>query len=769
MIHHTLIRYAFDSTGVNPDNLVRDEHHTLADKRFRAIAPMYGVFYTEGFVLVDRVTGNTLLRGQDYVFAELHQSLTLEIGKEIAGIAIVINSAVSSDVAISYQCVGGHYGVDGATLESLLAKEANGDVSLSYHDIANKPATFVPSPHMHDLGDVQGMDVLLYQLERIRNIIIWSDSNFTETLMRYVVDTIDNITARLINRVNNEYLSLVIEYKKNFTKVFAGLGNVANYTIATAAEGREVANADYSIDLSQEDKYVTTEAITAYKEMLYSILVSSDLTQLGKTYGTIILSRLQSIADMPAGSSFILDALATVKASGVSYDAVVYPNESETAHRWVIHKIIDKPSVKGGIVFAANMTTGTVYTGDLNISNSGTITLRWFKHMNETDAEGFLDRLIAHMQDENNPHKDRKKHVALGDVENLGVATKEDIVCRKPVRKYITYDGLLLYAKAFLTGIKDEDDVLMDDQSQNALEMYQTIFAPCGPCGSLKTQVVQVPVQTCDETGKLLFTYCEAGFVKKGVYADGNCGVYTEILEENSKECGYIDTPVLAWTYPTPLYNEAGKFLGYEVTGTKDSSFTNPEWLINAYDPIEADEPTPEKPVPEPGLGEGEFVFDADFIVIEYYFSDGLDLDTRTRLLEPATYNDIGWARNDSRYDGWLFWSGDNTGSGTESVYINIPAFKNRFPNESSFKLQCSAFWYSVRGSNPVKLKLTAYKGGSMVLSNYRWKNTTFTEKMYFQSIDKIVTIKQSENIDGEIIGYVEYDTSTGHGSVTIV
>ena len=62
------IRYALDTTGVNPDNLVSGERHTLSDLRNRIIAPVNGAFFTDGFTIKDTVTGRTLVRGTDYVW-----------------------------------------------------------------------------------------------------------------------------------------------------------------------------------------------------------------------------------------------------------------------------------------------------------------------------------------------------------------------------------------------------------------------------------------------------------------------------------------------------------------------------------------------------------------------------------------------------------------------------------------------------------------------------------------------------------------------------
>ena len=119
MIHPELVRYTFDETGTNPDNLVRNEAHTLANKKYRAISPYHGIFYTDSLVITDVASEQILIKGKDYVFAELHQDLTRHTGKEIAGLAIVINQSVSGSVRITYQCVGGPYSVNADTAISL--------------------------------------------------------------------------------------------------------------------------------------------------------------------------------------------------------------------------------------------------------------------------------------------------------------------------------------------------------------------------------------------------------------------------------------------------------------------------------------------------------------------------------------------------------------------------------------------------------------------------------------------------------------------------
>ena len=81
------------------------------------------------------------------------------------------------------------------------------------------------------------------------------------------------------------------------------------------------------------------------------------------------------------------------------------------------------------------------------------------------------------------------------------------------------------------------------------------------------------------------------------------------------------------------------------------------------------------------------FTFDADYIIVSYAFTDGADLDTRTRISSPnigqnsaQTY--LGWCRSelfpDNEGTPILTWSGDNTGQGFESAgrVLHIPKTK---------------------------------------------------------------------------------------------
>lgn len=156
-------------------------------------------------------------------------------------------------------------------------------------------------------------------------------------------------------------------------------------------------------------------------------------------------------------------------------------------------------------------------------------------------------------------------------------------------------------------------------------------------------------------------------------------------------------------------------------------------------------------------LGQSSFYFDADYIMLTYEFTDGTDLDTKTRIAIPNIGQDTP-----NEYLGYLAggpvmqypptpstpiltFGGDNTGQGFESVLIDIKEFERLYyrpeanPPVESFTLDCRCLWYQVNsiGIQDVVVKAKLWKGGTPVknscsftdingiVHHFCWSNTT--------------------------------------------
>lgn len=146
------------------------------------------------------------------------------------------------------------------------------------------------------------------------------------------------------------------------------------------------------------------------------------------------------------------------------------------------------------------------------------------EHYGLGNVKSIVDFLKGHLRDYLNPHELTKTQTSLGSVENLPTASLEEVLGKEKVKKYVTLDNLILYLSLY--GCKPKLD---EEQS----------FAPLG---------------------SLLSVYCD-NFDRYGVYSDGAGGTTTDIIQTNSRDCGYEDP-----NYNTQ-YLEAGAILGRYCLG----------------------------------------------------------------------------------------------------------------------------------------------------------------------------------------------------------
>lgn len=166
----------------------------------------------------------------------------------------------------------------------------------------------------------------------------------------------------------------------------------------------------------------------------------------------------------------------------------------------------------------------------------------------------------------------------------------------------------------------------------------------------------------------------------------------------------------------------------------------------------------------------GAFVFVADWLMITYEFTDGQDLDTRTKMTTPAVGGDyVGWSRADTQGSPTIVtWGGDNTGTGFESVLINMATFQTAYPGQTMI-VDCRAYWYGQIGVNPVTIAATLWKGGTPTPANYKWDNASATGTLELNQILVPVTAAgQPAAGDAQHVGTVTYSPLSGSGSIAL-
>jgi hypothetical protein len=181
-----LIRYPLDATGTNADNAVSGEVKSLSVAQIRAVAPTFAPFFTESLIVYDHGNNRLLVRGVDYQCVELLQEATLRFGKEIAQLILVINPAVTSQVRLTYQVLGGLYQNNAEGLVNMYETVITDGRTVDWSNVFNKPTTYTPTLHRHLLEDLYGFESVVVALERVRNAIVLSDVPAFEALIDWV-------------------------------------------------------------------------------------------------------------------------------------------------------------------------------------------------------------------------------------------------------------------------------------------------------------------------------------------------------------------------------------------------------------------------------------------------------------------------------------------------------------------------------------------------------------------------------------------------------
>lgn len=175
-----------------------------------------------------------------------------------------------------------------------------------------------------------------------------------------------------------------------------------------------------------------------------------------------------------------------------------------------------------------------------------------------------------------------------------------------------------------------------------------------------------------------------------------------------------------------------------------------------------------------------EFQFEADYILLTYLWTNGTDLDTRTRVVVP----DIG-QDTQPEYVGWnvqgvwpmsgpviIDWGGDNTGQGYEATLIDLVALKAAYPAAGVITVDMRAFWFSIVGTNPVVIEATLWKGGTPIQQGsggspaFSFTNPTATGTQVITSAGKVITLAtQNVATSGERAATMTYNLLSGVGS----
>lgn len=160
-------RYPLDLTGNHPDNRVMAEVHSITPQE-RIFNVMAGAFYTESV----RITylGEQLKAHEDFRFHRVVEDAIRQSGKDVAMLIEITDKAISGDIEVRYQAVGGEFQNIHESLVDMLENYKHDARGTFYKDIIEKPRFFEPVRHLTSIYDIYGLNPIAGPLNELVSI-----------------------------------------------------------------------------------------------------------------------------------------------------------------------------------------------------------------------------------------------------------------------------------------------------------------------------------------------------------------------------------------------------------------------------------------------------------------------------------------------------------------------------------------------------------------------------------------------------------------------
>ena len=352
-----IFTYPYDPTGLDPNNRVQGEVHSLSARPIRVLAPQHGAYYTESVAVYDNITNTLLTKGSQYECVQLLQEASVKIGKDICTLILIKDSNVNSEVRINYQVVGGNYSNNISNIVSMYEAVANDNRTVDWVNVQNKPLEYPPTLHNQLLSSVYGFEPVVAALERLRQSIILSNVPAFESLIDWIYTLIAGFPEH-IQDMNNPHQT---------TKNQVGLGLVENYPVVTEAEILAGIPVDkymtFRSFLTAIDIYGgggTGFTVTSNKATLNEgdAIIFTVETPVSIANGTVMYWEIVSMSPNPTSTNDFVDATGTVTINNHTGSfTITSRNDVDTESDEYFKVVVRKTSPSGQIACASEIVT----------------------------------------------------------------------------------------------------------------------------------------------------------------------------------------------------------------------------------------------------------------------------------------------------------------------------------------------------------------------------------------------------------------------------
>ena len=421
-----IIKYPLDLTGSASSNAIVNESHTVPRDNSRGFALDYGPFYSESLVITRPSTGEVLKPHIDYIALHQYQEATLIAGQEICAAVLIINEAIAEELSVSYQVVGGGFSSSVSVIQELVEALELDNRAVAWGDIIGKLEAFPAAPHYHDLDDFYGFEYMVSALDRIEAAILHGDYYDHELLRQRIANLRTELLQAIDDQAESQTLHLGdFANPHKVTKVQVGLGNVANFGTATDADGAAGTSTTLFMTPAAVFAAITVKAGSMLEGHTSRVDNPHNTTKAQVGLGNVANFAVASTAEAQTGTA--TDKYMTPYLVKVAIDTLASGLISAHVNRVDNPHAVTAVQVGLGNVdnFAtASQAEAQAVGATATLPLNKFMTVRRVAEM--IDARGGT-QLSAHINNTSNPHGTTAAQVGLGNVQNYGVASSADV------------------------------------------------------------------------------------------------------------------------------------------------------------------------------------------------------------------------------------------------------------------------------------------------------------------------------------------------------
>ncbi len=161
MPDRTIYKYPLDLEGINPDNFVTGEKHTIGSARGRILIAESGPFFGSKTVVRDMASGRVLVPVDDFIFVHAYREAMETTGEAVYCGVRVTNHEVSTEIELDVHYLGGEFSYSTFALFDMLRALLTDDRTIHWGELIGVPNEWAPTPHLHSAYDLYAMKHLV--------------------------------------------------------------------------------------------------------------------------------------------------------------------------------------------------------------------------------------------------------------------------------------------------------------------------------------------------------------------------------------------------------------------------------------------------------------------------------------------------------------------------------------------------------------------------------------------------------------------------------